>query len=142
MAFLAVGLLASGAQGQVTAREAVLRETVAELDSAAVIRIRAGVDQVDGVLRGLIGSRMMLATDSAEVTFSVAQLDSLWIQSTGKRTGGLIGIGAGLGLTTLSCAQTLDECGLDAGLLIITPALALLGAGIGSIITRWRLLYP
>ena len=139
---LATGSSTSGLQSQETARPAALHEIAAELDSAALIRISARTIRTSGVLQALIGPRLMLATDSAQVAFDLTQVDSLWIQSTGKRNGSLIGMSAGLALTTLSCAQTFDECGLDAGLLIITPALALFGAGVGSMITGWRLLYP
>ncbi len=107
-----------------------------------LIRVSTPDRRADGILVRVGQSRVTVVRDPGTLTVDLTPSDSLWVRGDAKRGGAMIGGAIGLGLVMLSCGQSFDECGLDVGLGIVTPALALLGAGIGSSIGRWRLLVP
>ena len=105
-------------------------------------RLRAGTSPtlVEGSLVDFGPGFLELRTASGLHRVDFGPGDSLWTAVDAKRMGALVGALAGVGLTAGFCIETFDECGLDVGLLIVTPALALIGAAVGAQLTSWRLL--
>ena len=64
------------------------------------------------------------------------------VRDSKKKSGAVAGAVAGLALTAGFCIETWDECGLDVGLLVITPLFALIGAGFGSTQPTWIPVWP
>lgn len=96
---------------------------------------------IEGTLRDVSNGSIVLATRTSDMRVSLAPTDSLWVRRRSTRNGALIGAAVGLGLTAGLCLESWDECGLEVGLGVISPLLALVGAGIGSF-WSWQRLWP
>lgn len=114
----------------------------APADMGKTFRLVTAGSWVEGTLLGAQVGRMHLDTPSGERWLDVAPGDSLWVLGNPKRRGALIGGAVGLGLTAGVCIETFDECGLEVGIGVLTPFFALMGAGIGSLMDPWRLVFP
>ncbi len=133
---------ASALQAQSGSGEQDLASVLAGLEAGVVLRVATPRGLTEGILTSSSQLALLLETAEGSIEVALSPADSLWVQGDARTGGALIGGALGLGLVALSCGQTLDECGLDVGLAIVTPALALLGAGIGSSILKWRLVNP
>lgn len=106
------------------------------------VRFVAGSERGTGHLRAVTEGELVIADRSRVFRVRPTFLDSLWVYEDARRTGALIGAGLGVGSTAYVCLRESDECGLDVGLLIVMPILALIGAGIGYVAGHWVPLIP
>lgn len=117
-----------------------------------VVRVRTvGRSRFETRLGGTVGDSLPLLFAGADIPFEAGRVDSLWVRGRATVTGAIVG---GAVLTPLSflfwwwvCDVVGEGTGCDAwgtvaGLAVAGGAGgALLGAGVGSLVPRWRLRY-
>jgi hypothetical protein len=141
----AVVLLLAMSAGGVQAQELPLRQ----LKPGQTVRVKTvgGSRFVTRLGAGTGDSSFALA----DTPFEVARLDSLWVRGRAVGTGALVG-GAAAGVLSFGfyawiCTMVAEGNGCDAwdtvtGLALATGAGgALIGAGVGALIPKWRLRY-
>jgi hypothetical protein len=121
------------------------------LQPGQVVRVRAvGTPRFVTRLGGASGDGASGLFAHAEIPVDVASVDSVWVRDRATWTGAIVGAAVMtpvgfLGWGILCEAADDDGCaswGLVAGLAMGTGAAgALLGAGVGALIPRWRLRY-
>ena len=139
---LTTGLAPAPLDAQSTGSARDLDSVLVSSDVGRRVRVGTGLSFVEGSLVEFGARTLELRSESGDHRIELGPGDSLWAAVDAKRTGALVGALAGVVLTAGFCLETFDECGLDVGLLIVTPALALIGAGIGAQLTSWRPLIP
>ncbi|NNF27899.1 MAG: hypothetical protein HKN73_11810 [Gemmatimonadetes bacterium] len=106
------------------------------------LRVTGPGTSAAGTLRAVHPQSLLLSMDAGNRTVLVRPSDTVWVLGSHKRGGAIAGALAGIALTAGFCIEAFDECGLDVGLLVITPLLALAGAGFGSLRPRWERVLP
>ncbi len=106
------------------------------------VRIVTPARSVDGSLQEVYDETVVIRTGSLDVRVPLGPGDSVWVRGNRKRSGAWAGAAAGVALTAAFCIETFDECGLDVGLLVVTPVFALIGAGLGSLQEAWTRVLP
>lgn len=138
------GVVGIGAPASLEAQDAGkpvdLSTVLSRSDVGTYLRAGTRSSFVEGFLVDFAGVTLELRNASGLHRVDLGPGEHLWAAVDAKRTGALVGALAGVALTAGFCLETFDECGLDVGLLVVTPALALIGAGIGAQLTAWRIL--
>ena len=124
------------------------------LPHESLVRVRSGDLRTVGRLQGFQGHTLMWRVGNGDVRTPLSELDAVWV-SAGRATGqgALIGASVGGGLLALGGAFLISAlcdngCGDDYAKMILRGGAvgggsgALLGAGIGSLVRRWRRVYP
>ncbi|MDH3223801.1 MAG: hypothetical protein OEO23_08795 [Gemmatimonadota bacterium] len=106
------------------------------------VRVVTPARSVDGTLQQVFPASVVLGSVSGDVQVSLGPGDSVWVRGNRARSGAWTGAAAGVALTAAFCIETFDECGLDVGLLVVTPFFALIGAGFGSLREAWTRVLP
>lgn len=122
---------------------------LARLRTGQTLRIRLHDGQSLQARVASVDSEPRIVRSAApDLAIPLSAIDSLWLKRHATKTGALVGaivLGAGMGATVASYCSTGDECADGAWLAgagIGAGAGALLGAGIGSLIPKWRLIHP
>jgi hypothetical protein len=156
VAAMALGTTVSTLPGQQpTALDSVVAEQLAH---GRLVRLSAAGIASTGHLRSFETGVAVMATDTGLVRVPLAGIDRVWTRGGSAGTGALLGgavgaiLGAVVGASAFTDGITCDgtaECpagkrirnGL-AGAVVVGLPTALLGAGIGAVIPRWKLRYP
>jgi uncharacterized membrane-anchored protein len=119
----------------------------------SMIRLRTQGTEMTGRLLALTSGVATLETTSGNRTASLASVDSIWVRGRATKSGAIIGGVAGAvlfgafvgyavsGLCEVDCDNSFIEGALVGGALGLGGG-ALLGAGIGALIPKWRLRFP
>ena len=119
----------------------------------SLVRLRTEGTRVTGRLIALTSGVATLETDSGNRSASLATVDSIWVRGRATRTGAIVGGIAGAvlfgafvgyvaeGICEVDCDNSFLEGALVGGALGLGGG-ALLGAGIGALIPKWRLRFP
>jgi hypothetical protein len=119
----------------------------------SMIRLRTQGTEMTGRLLALTSGVATLETTSGNRTASLASVDSIWVRGRATKSGAVIGGVAGAvlfgafvgyavsGLCEVDCDNSFIEGALVGGALGVGGG-ALLGAGIGALIPKWRLRFP
>ena len=106
------------------------------------VRVTGPATMVSGTLEAVHRQSLILSVEESDRTVFVGPTDAVWLLGNRKRSGAIAGALTGVALTAGFCIETFDECGLDVGLLVITPLFALAGAGFGSFRPMWEKIVP
>jgi len=119
----------------------------------SMIRLRTQGTEMTGRLLALTSGVATLETTSGNRTASLASVDSIWVRGRATKSGAIIGGVAGAvlfgafvgyavsGLCEVDCDNSFIEGALVGGALGLGGG-ALLGAGVGALIPKWRLRFP
>ncbi|MDH4045658.1 MAG: hypothetical protein OEY20_03520 [Gemmatimonadota bacterium] len=142
---LFIATLGSGLQAQSA-------DEFGRLQPGQMVRVRTvGKSRFVTRLGGVQGDAPTELFARAEVPFDPVRVDSLWIRGRATWTGAIVGGAIMTPLAFLAWAEVCDfgnefggceQWGLVTGLALGTGAAgALLGAGVGALIPKWRLRY-
>ena len=106
------------------------------------VRVTGPGTSSSGTLQAVHAQSLLLSAGTGKLTVLVGPSDAVWVERSHSRKGAIAGALTGLALTAGFCIETFDECGLDRGLLVITPLFALVGAGFGSLRPAWERVLP
>ena len=119
----------------------------------SMIRLRTQGTEMTGRLLALTSGVATLETTSGNRTARLASVDSIWVRGRATKSGAIIGGVAGAvlfgafvgyavsGLCEVDCDNSFIEGALVGGALGLGGG-ALLGAGVGALIPKWRLRFP
>jgi hypothetical protein len=119
----------------------------------SLVRLRAQGIETTGRLIALTSGVATLETETGNRTASLASVDSIWVRGRATKTGAIVGgIGGAVlfgafvgyavsGLCEVDCDNSFLEGALVGGALGLGGG-AILGAGIGALIPKWRLRFP
>ena len=129
---------------------------LAALPHESLVRVRSGDIRTEGRLQGLQGDTLVWRAHNGDRRTPLSELDAVWV-SAGRATGkgALIGAAVGGGLLALggsfilrATCDNVNGCRDEYAKVILHGGAvgggsgALLGAGIGSLVRRWRHVYP
>jgi hypothetical protein len=130
-----------------------LEAAVRTIKPGQTVRIRVhGGDRIESRIRSLRGESLALQLVGDSAAFDVAAIDSLWVRGRATRTGAIAGA-AVVGVASVVfwgglCQGLSDgpggctEWGRVTGYSLVSAgAGALIGAGVGSLVPKWRLRY-
>jgi hypothetical protein len=133
--------------------QAPLEAAVRTLKPGQTVRIRVhGGDRIESRIRSLQAESLALQLVGDSATFDVAAIDSLWVRGTATRTGAIVGAAA-VGVASFAfwaavCEGLSEgpggckEWGSVTGFSVAGAAGgALIGAGVGRLVPKWRLRY-
>jgi hypothetical protein len=133
--------------------QAPLEAAVRTLKPGQTVRIRThGGDRIESRIRSLRGESLALQLVGDSAAYDVAAIDSLWVRGTATRTGAIAGA-AVVGVASVAfwaalCQGLSDgpggctEWGRVTGYSLAgAGAGALIGAGVGALLPKWRLRY-
>lgn len=138
-------LAASPAAGQVTA------DPLATLRPGAHLRVSLAGDLVDGRFASVTPAALTIVTDSGQRAIPLRNITTVWERkrhgARGALIGGVIGAAAFTGFIHLmvsALCESTEGCAADHrrawgyGIVLGGAGGGLLGAGIGSLVTRWE----
>jgi hypothetical protein len=130
-----------------------LEAAVRSLEPGQTVRIRVhGGDRIESRIHSLRAGSLALQLGEDSTAFDVAAIDSLWVRGTAARTGAIAGA-AVVGVASFAfwaalCDGLSDGPGgckewgrVTAYSLAGAGAGALIGAGVGTLVPKWRLRY-
>jgi hypothetical protein len=118
-----------------------------------LVRFSVGDAYITGRLIALTSGVATLATETGNQTATLASIDAIWVRGHATKTGAIVGGVAGAilfgafvgyavnGLCEVDCDNSFLEGALVGGAIGLGGG-ALLGAGIGALIPKWRLRFP
>jgi hypothetical protein len=133
--------------------QAPLEAAVRTLKPGQTVRISVhGGDRIESRIRSLRSKSPALQLVGDSAAFDVATIDSLWVRGTAARTGGIVGASvvgvASFAFWAALCQGLSDgsggcrEWGRVTGYSLVgAVAGALIGAGVGALVPKWRLRY-
>jgi len=147
-----IGLLVTLGAGTVSGLHAQATADFGGLKPGQLVRVRTvGQSRFETRLGGIPGDSASVLFENARVPFQAERVDSLWVRGHATWTGAIVGAAV---LTPLSfawwglfCEAMSEGTGCDEWGTVTALALAggvggaLLGAGVGALIPKWRLRY-